>query len=114
MSDNAKVYKPVPVDIARDIANKFDKDWVIIFAGLNESGEVHTTTYAVEAEWKVKVATMAPIMLDSIDENGSNFNNLTTFEDFRLRTQAEAAEEIATLKNEIDRLNALISGEGAI
>lgn len=84
-------YQPVPVRAAREIAVKFDKDVVIILCWDQCHQRFHTTTYGRTAEWKQVAALLGETVTGAA---GGMLSDKVTFEDFRTRSAAEAAETI--------------------
>lgn len=94
-------YQPIPVDIARRIARDYAKGVVVIFAWDVLHDRTHCTTYAVHPGHKEFAAELGRKTLDAL---GVPKVAGESFEDFRARPEAEAAAEIAGLKNETERL----------
>lgn len=80
MKDTNPVHVPVPVFVAKDIAEKYGKSIVIINSFDPVSGLLHTTTYGksfVDKEW---AAVAGDITAKAI---GADLEGKTTYEDFR-------------------------------
>jgi hypothetical protein len=99
-------YVPVPVEAARQIARTYAKQIVVVLSIDKVFSTTHITTYGVAAEDKIVAANIGE---ELAKEYGGNPR--TTFEDFKARTQAEAAEtierltaELAHVRGERDRL----------
>lgn len=91
-------YKPIPSSEAKTIAEKYDKQVVVILAIDRVHEMTHTTTYGVGPEDKLAAASLGdqlPFIL-GLTEGPRKF-----FEDFRTTQQAE-------WKVEKDRLEARI------
>lgn len=94
-----KDYKPVPVSAARDVANSFDKDVVVIIAYDNAHNLTNTTTYGRDALDKIRAADLGEILAKAA---GCDMGKADFSEDFRqpaLRAQRidellAAAEEL--------------------
>jgi hypothetical protein len=88
-------YKPVPVEVARAIAEDFDKSIVIIFCHDPVHGLMHTTTFGIDAEkrkWAAEGGEIATRALGGVTELA------TSFEDYRL---TQARKLLAALKSAI-------------
>ena len=75
-------YCPIPVATAKEVAQRFRKDWVVILAYSRAHNLTHTTTYGVLPEDKVNAATAGEVAAKAIgcDTSKKDFN-----EDFRRR-----------------------------
>jgi hypothetical protein len=92
-------YKPVPVEAAKQIAEHYDKDMVVILSYDSVHEMTHTTTYGKTAFDKENAAAAGEICAKAI---GSDLSRKQIFEDFhddyspaKLR---EALEENAKLR----------------
>ncbi len=72
-------YQPIPVSEAKDLAEKYGKDQVLIFAYDRESGRMHTTTYGKSAEDKLQAAQGG----DRVAEILTDVSQKVVYEDFR-------------------------------
>ncbi len=84
-------YKPVPVEAARAIADKYAKSIVIIFAHDPVHGCLHTTTYGrnpQEKAWAAQGGEIATKALGGIREAS------TDFEDYRLQQARNLLEAL--------------------
>lgn len=92
-------YKPVPVAVAVAIAENFDKEMVVILAYDAVHQLTHTTTYGRTPQSK-------EIAADAGDrctvELGAAIEAKRTHEDFRNRSEAEAAATIERLQGALD------------
>jgi voltage-gated potassium channel Kch len=80
----SKQYTPVPVQAAREIAEKYEKSHVIINTWDSVHGLLHTTTYGVTEQQKHQAAIggeKAAIAL------GADLGKADKFEDFRRDTE---------------------------
>ncbi len=85
-------YKPVPVEAAREIAEKYDKSIVIVFSHDPVHGLMHTTTYGSDPQNKAWAAQGGEIATRAL---GGLTELATDFEDYRL---AQAKKLLAALK----------------
>lgn len=91
-------YKPIPVEVARKIAEAYDKSTVIIIAYDPLHQVFHHSTYGVSAEDKVVAANMGESIADMIaDTPRSKF-----FEDFRDLDAAKAKVQIDAIQQKLD------------
>ena len=84
-----KPYLPIPVEFAREVARKFDKDIVIICAWSNEHALLHTTTYGVNPEDKIHAAKGGEIAATAL---GMDLKAKIPTEDFRTIGAAKNAQ----------------------
>ena len=91
-------YVPVPVEAARRIARDWSKDIVVVLSFDHAHGLTHLTSYGRTAGDKAVAAELA----GEIAEDYADMTRVTSFEDFRTRTAAEAAETIERLTRELD------------
>jgi len=83
-----KGYQPVPVAVAKDIAEGHDKSIVIILSWDPVHGLLHTTTYGVspiDKQWAAEGGDIAAKAL------GADFDRLKTYEDFRNKNDKKTA-----------------------
>lgn len=91
-------YKPIPVEVARKIAETYDKSTVIIIAYDPVHEVFHHSTYGVSAEDKIVAANMGEAISDMIaDTPRSKF-----FEDFRDLDAAKAKVQIDDIQRKLD------------
>jgi hypothetical protein len=110
LNPDPEAYRPIPVDEARRIAGTYLKDWVIILAYDGEFERTHSTTFAGGTGTKFLAADLADVCLKAIGVATGPLNGgIKSYEDFRLRPEAEAAKEIADLKTEVERLTARLA-----
>lgn len=95
MSEPTAPYIPVPVEAARDIAEKYGKSIVIIFSYDPAHGLLHTTTYGTDPQNKAWAAQGGEIGTEAL---GGLRMAATDFEDYRLE---QAANLLAALKSAI-------------
>ncbi len=77
-------YVPVPVEAAREIAEKYAKSIVIINCWDSTHGMIHTTTYGIDAQHKEWAALGGEVAARAL---GGLVEAATNYEDYRL-TQA--------------------------
>lgn len=82
-----KPYLNIPVETAREISRKFDKQIVIIFAWNREHAKMHTVTYGVEPEDKISAAKGGEIATAAL---GMDIAKREPTEDFRTIGAAKA------------------------
>lgn len=75
----ASEYKPIPVAVAKEIADKFGKSIVVILAFDREWERTHTTTYGVTSFEKENAAAVGEIATQAI---GCDLGRKQVFEDF--------------------------------
>lgn len=93
-------YTPVPVEAAKDIAEKYGKSIVIIFSHDPIHGLLHTTTYGTDPQnkaWAAQGGEIATKALGGITELS------TEFEDYRL---AQANALLSALKGVMKQIEA--------
>lgn len=73
-------YVPVPVEAAREIAQKFAKDIVVIVATDRAHDQIHTTTYGRSQFDKIHAAELGPVLATAA---GGFVPAAKMFEDFR-------------------------------
>lgn len=91
-------YIPIPVDVARKIADVFDKDMVIIVSWDSAFRVTHCTTYGRSARCKAAAAAAGEEFMKHL---GCDLARSEYFEDFRNLAQAEATEMIERLTAEV-------------
>ncbi len=91
-------YLPVPVSFAAEIAERLDKDQVVILSYNRGHNLVHTTTYGRSAFDKCSAADLGDVVSQAA---GCDLKKKRIYEDFRL--------EAAKLKEENYRLRARIA-----
>ena len=94
-------YKSVPVSAARDIANVFDKNVVVIVSWDSTHNLMHTTTYGKSEMDKIWSASLGEIVTKAA---GGDVSQKLTNEDWRLRTEAGWAIEKDNLLKRIKTL----------
>lgn len=82
---------PIPVDAAREISRRYARDVVVIVAWERIHNDLHVTTYGKQAIDKLSAATLGEILTKAAGVDP--LSGGPPYEDFRLRTQAEWAEE---------------------
>jgi hypothetical protein len=87
-----KIYFPVPVTAAREIAEKYSKNMVIVNAWDPVHEVLHTTTYGVTAVDKAMAADGGKIAAKALD---ADLLQMHQFEDYRL---TEAKKLLGVLK----------------
>lgn len=100
MSDG---YKPIPVDVARQIAKEFRKDIVVIYTEDDVFALSHITTYGSTTLNTLVAAERGEAITKTFQ---MDMTRKQSFEDFRDVSQAEAAKEI-------ERLTALLNEKEA-
>lgn len=85
-------YKPVPVEVARQIAEQYGKSIVIIFAHDPVHGIMHTTTFGADPQNKAWAAQGGEIATKAL---GGILDESVQFEDYRLQ---QASNLLAALK----------------
>lgn len=100
MATHVDQYKPVPVDVAKQIADRFDKAMVVILAYDVAHELTHTTTYGTTEYGKENAAGAGAYLTQTI---GSDLSQKIEFEDFhtdydpaRAKVQAEALREMTS------------------
>jgi hypothetical protein len=73
-------YVPVPVEAAKAIATRFEKDAVVILCWDNKHQKTHTTTYGTNPLLKVNAARIGE---DCCRLMGCNMDKMEPSEDFR-------------------------------
>jgi hypothetical protein len=98
-------YKPVPVEVARQIAQQFDKCIVVVMCFDEVHLLTHATTYGMSALDKAAAAFLGDEFTRTM---GANLSEKKTFEDFRATpddakaaVQRETNERIARDRNEL-------------
>mgnify|MGYP006908234730 CR=1 FL=1 len=86
-------YKPVAVDVARQIATQFDKSAVVILSYDPVHQLTHTTTYGRSAADKDAAAKLG----DACASLVGDLSRRTNYEDYRTTDQAVRAEAIERL-----------------
>lgn len=92
-------YIPVPVSVAKEIAEKFAKDIIVIVAWYRKHEMTHTTTYGAAAELKDVAASWGEYFAKAV---GADVAKTNWYEDYR-------ATEAATYKAKVDKLENLLS-----
>lgn len=87
----ADEYVQVPVEAARMIANRYDKQVVVIVAEDTVHNKIHTTTYGALPEDKIRAAELGPSLAEAA---GALLAESVCSEDFRTVDAAERAKEI--------------------
>lgn len=100
MTDQAG-YVPVPVEAARQIAEWCHKDMVIVISWDSAFQMSHCTTYGRSGQHKAAAAMAGEKIMKYL---GCDLAESEHFEDFRNRTQAEAASMIERLTAEVNDL----------
>jgi hypothetical protein len=88
-------YKPVPVDVARQIAEQCGKSMVVILSYDPAHQLTHTTTYGVEPSEKEMAADVGDRCAKLIC--GDGFDKSRRYEDFRFADQAARTKAIEQL-----------------
>lgn len=101
-------YQPIPVEIAKHIADRFDKNTVVIVALDETHNCTHFTTYGVTAHNKVQAAAMA----ESINNILGAGEKIATFEDFGSVPAAESRATIERLEKELEQAKAALHVPG--
>ncbi len=91
-------YLDIPVDVARQIAERFLRRIVVILAWDGDTGLLHTTTYGMSANDKLAAASAGELATKAL---GFDLGARTTFEDFRMPSEAA---EIKRQRDELGRL----------
>jgi hypothetical protein len=73
-------YTPVPVEAAKAIAEKYEKDIVIVNSWDTTHGLLHTTTFGVSEEQKHQAAVGGEVAATAL---GADLNRKDIYEDFR-------------------------------
>jgi hypothetical protein len=97
-------YKPVPVDLARQIATNCKKDIVVIFSIDRTFDKAHITTYGVAPADKIDAAHYGELIDQGLGCGGPQEH----FEDFRTVDAAKRAAKIDALVQAGRELLALI------
>jgi hypothetical protein len=90
-------YEPVPVEVAREIAEKYHKSIVIIFAHDPVHGLMHTTTYGTDPQnkaWAAQGGEIATKALGGIPQSDM------VFEDYRLEQARKLLAVLRSLANQ--------------
>lgn len=104
MSDT---YLPVPVDVAREISNRFEKSIVVIISFDEAHQLTHTTTYGKRAADKIVAAEWGEKFTEA---SGADLSSKTNYEDFR----ADPDELMAARYREATELLQLVSSAGKL
>jgi hypothetical protein len=104
-------YVPVPVEAARRVAREFSKSVVVIFAWDEAHDRAHTATYGVTPRQKTFAAELGQKFAAAA---GCEPLPSETHEDFRNRTEAEAAAEIERLRDEVAELRRRLGAWGEV
>ncbi|MBX3396536.1 MAG: hypothetical protein KF841_14335 [Phycisphaerae bacterium] len=99
-------YKSVPVAVAKEIAEKHDKDIVIIVCFQQEPAIFHGTSYGRSVRDKVLAADMIERCMVAA---GAEPETRKMNEDFRFKTEAEWAKEKEQLCDKIKALEIEVS-----
>lgn len=100
---DAADYRPLPVGEARDLAQRYEKSWIVILANDERRQVLHCTSYGASAEDKIVAARLGDYLTA---QAGGQLMRSRCFEDFRYRPQAEAAAQIQQLQARIRDLEA--------
>jgi hypothetical protein len=87
-------YKPIPVHVAKQIADHYEKSQVVIVAVDPVHDLTHTTTYGVSADDKVESALLGDWCAALI---GCDVGKRTNYEDFRNDFDAARLKEAVEL-----------------
>jgi hypothetical protein len=90
--------KPIPVQEAKGIASRYEKDQVLIVAWDAESNLTHVVTYGRLPEHKVQAAKAGEWIAREL---GLDRARQQTYEDFRRVPAAERARKIETLRDSL-------------
>lgn len=101
----AKDYQPVSVAAARQIAESFAKNWVVILAGDEAHDKLHTVTYGRSPAEKMAAAAIGEFLATAL---GFDLKQSRFFEDFRAVSAAEARAEIEAAWKRIAELEAAL------
>jgi len=98
-------YVPVPVSVAKEVAERCDKQIIIILAWNRPSDMCHLTSYGESPTEKDTAAAFADKLRDMLADDPSA---ATVFEDFRepteaAKTKAERDQFLACIKAIIDQ-----------
>jgi hypothetical protein len=96
---------PFPVKVARQIADLYGKDIVIIFGANHATGMTHTATYGRSPQDKITAAELGPIVAKAC---GTDVSQSTSFEDFR--TNANLTADLEKARARIDDLILALQG----
>jgi hypothetical protein len=88
--DNRCEHTPIPVEVARRIAQQFHKSMVVILAYDPRSALTHTTTYGLDARDKEQAADVGDRCAKLIC--GDGFQRRTVYEDYRFSDAGRMAE----------------------
>lgn len=97
------IHVPIPVAVAKEIAEKFSKSIVIILAHDPQSGLLHTTTYGVDSQNKAWAARGGEITTQAL---GGVLEASIGYEDYRL---AQAQKLLSALRDAIALANEAFS-----
>jgi len=88
-------YRPVPVNVAREISERFEKSMVVIGTYDSKHDMLHTTTYGVEPKDKENAADWGELFAGLVC--GEGFERRQVFEDYRFLDQGARAQKIEHL-----------------
>lgn len=91
-------YKPIPVEAAKQIAETYKKNMVVIMAYDNVHEQIHTTTYGVSPEDKNLAAVWGELFTAI---TGADVVKSTWYEDYRTTKEAEWKAEKDRLEREL-------------
>jgi hypothetical protein len=100
-------YVPVPVEAARAVAQRWEKQVVVIVAWDQGHNKVHTTTYGFSPRDKIAAAKLGELLTAAA---GADRSESVGFEDFRWLSQAEAAQAKERLETLIAECEAVAVG----
>lgn len=106
MPTNNTEYRPIPVEAARHIAEQYEKSIVIVLAHDPVHGQLHTTTYGIDAQNKAWAAQGGEIAAKALGA----INPAVDFEDYRLRL---AKRLLLALRVAINLAGESIEGPGS-
>jgi hypothetical protein len=86
-----KSYKPVPVEVARQISADYDKNVVVIIAMDHAHCCTHSTTFGFMPNDKHLAASLGEFF---VTQMGCDVDARKTYEDFRTTRQAELAYQL--------------------
>ena len=95
-------YKPVTVEAAVSIAERFDKSQVLIIAYDTAHQKTHFTTYGVTPEDKESIARVGDYLGQHL--TGIEREQCTNYEDYRFIDQGKRAAENRSLRSVLKRL----------
>lgn len=105
-----KPYVNIPVELARQIAQDFDKQIVVVCAWNHAHAKLHTTTYGVEPKDKRDAAKAGEICAKAL---GMDIGKSETFEDFRTVDASNNAQLRDLAKGVIHALRSYENGNSS-